>query len=78
MGGTTLPLTGRQLNEQQLDRASEIQDQNFAEHPDIPKRPFLRRKSVVMPAQKLDWSKVSVTCTWQLYPQLIVDVMVSK
>lgn len=66
MGGKTLPLTSRQIDEQQLDRASEIQHSNFAEYPDIPKRPFLRRKSVVMPAQKLDWSKVSVTCTWQL------------
>jgi hypothetical protein len=29
-----------------------------SQNQDIPKHPFLRRKSKAMPSQKLDWSKV--------------------
>lgn len=36
-------------------------EMEYVEDPNRPKRPYLKRKSVMMAPQKLDWSKVSIT-----------------
>ncbi|KAL3681185.1 hypothetical protein R1sor_024141 [Riccia sorocarpa] len=50
-----------------------IFDANLGSSVDLsekPKRPFLKRKSVIMPPQKLDWSKVKPMVSSRLEPQL--------
>ncbi|CAM6092463.1 unnamed protein product [Calypogeia fissa] len=45
---------------------------------DKPKRPFLKRKSRVMPPQKLDWSKVKPMVSSRLEPELKTKLSLCK
>ncbi|KAJ7561033.1 hypothetical protein O6H91_03G011100 [Diphasiastrum complanatum] len=56
----------------QIDNNNTKKSQNSEawDHSDRPKRPFLRRKSMAMASQKLDWSKVKPMVSSRLEPEL--------
>ncbi|KAH7306964.1 hypothetical protein KP509_22G040200 [Ceratopteris richardii] len=45
---------------------------------EVPKHPFLKRKSKAMPAQKLDWSKVKPMVSSRLEPELKTRLLKAK
>lgn len=80
--GTEALFPNKLLEEQPVGRGRALQVEaeqlEFAEHPDVPKRPFLRRKSVVMPPQKLDWSKVGLLIFNQKLFMMVLELQLQN
>eukprot|EP01018_Ginkgo_biloba_P025888 Gb_25504 [translate_table: standard] len=71
--GNALPQTNSSasLQEKHFDvNVDEFEEPDTLDSLNMPKRPFLRRKSVAMAPQKLDWSKVKPMVSSRLEPEL--------